>query len=134
MPDELAWRAGVPIEKVRLVLDSSRRPLSLDTPVGEDSQLGDFLRDSSAEDPLDSIEEQDLTTQVERTLDTLGEREREILRLRFGIGREDALTLEAVGERFMVTRERIRQIEVAALNKLRRPLRARALQPFVEFS
>ena len=131
-PEELAQRTGVPAKKVRLILESSRKPLSLETPIGEDSELGDFLEDKSAGSPNDSLLNQDLTTQVERALATLSPKEKEILRLRFGIGEEGEHTLEEVGKRFAVTRERIRQIEAKALRKLRRPLRGRNLRAFIE--
>jgi RNA polymerase primary sigma factor len=131
-PEELAQRTGVPARKVRLILESSRKPLSLETPIGEDSELGDFLEDKAAGSPNDSLLSQDLTTQVERALATLSPKEKEILRLRFGIGEEGEHTLEEVGRRFQVTRERIRQIEAKALRKLRHPLRGRNLRAFVE--
>ena len=131
-PEELAKRTGVPAQKVRLILESSRKPLSLETPIGEDSQLGDFLEDKGTGSPNDSLITQDLTTQVERALSTLSPKEKKILRLRFGIGEEGEHTLEEVGRRFSVTRERIRQIETKALRKLRHPLRGRALKAFVE--
>jgi RNA polymerase primary sigma factor len=131
-PEELARRTGVPARKVRLILESSRKPLSLETPIGEDSDLGDFLEDKSAESPNDTLISQDLTNQVDRALATLSPKEKEILRLRFGIGEEGEHTLEEVGKRFSVTRERIRQIETKALRKLRHPLRGRALKAFVE--
>jgi RNA polymerase primary sigma factor len=131
-PEELAQRTGVPARKVRLILESSRKPLSLETPIGDDSELGDFLEDKGAESPNDSLITQDLTTQVERALSTLSPKEKEILRLRFGIGEAGEHTLEEVGRRFAVTRERIRQIETKALRKLRHPLRGRALKAFVE--
>jgi RNA polymerase primary sigma factor len=131
-PEELGQRTGVPAKKVRLILESSRKPLSLETPIGEDSELGDFLEDKSASSPNDSLLTQDLTTQVERALATLSPKEKEILRLRFGIGEEGEHTLEEVGRRFAVTRERIRQIEAKALRKLRHPLRGRNLRAFVE--
>ncbi len=131
-PEELAQRTGVPARKVRLILESSRKPLSLETPIGEDSELGDFLEDKSAGSPNDTLMTQDLTLQVERALATLSPKEKEILRLRFGIGEEGEHTLEEVGKRFAVTRERIRQIEAKALRKLRHPLRGRNLRAFVE--
>jgi len=131
-PEELARRTGVPARKVRLILESSRKPLSLETPIGEDSDLGDFLEDKTAESPNETLITQDLTTQVERALSMLSPKEKEILRLRFGIGDEGEHTLEEVGRRFSVTRERIRQIETKALRKLRHPLRGRALKAFVE--
>ncbi len=131
-PEELAQRTGVPAKKVRLILESSRKPLSLETPIGEDSELGDFLEDKSTTAPTESLLNQDLTTQVERALSMLSPKEKEILRLRFGIGEEGEHTLEEVGKRFDVTRERIRQIEAKALRKLRHPLRGRNLKAFVE--
>jgi len=130
--EELAQRTGVPAKKVRLILESSRKPLSLETPIGEDSELGDFLEDKSAGSPNESLLKQDLTTQVERALSMLSPKEKEILRLRFGIGEEGEHTLEEVGKRFEVTRERIRQIEAKALRKLRHPLRGRNLRAFIE--
>jgi len=130
--EELAQRTGVPARKVRLVLESSRRPLSLETPVGEDSELGDFLEDKTVDSPNDSLLSQDLEAHVERALATLSPKEAKILRLRFGIGEGAEHTLQEVGERFAVTRERIRQIEAKALRKLRHPLRGRALRAFVE--
>ena len=131
-PEELARRTGVPAKKVRLILESSRKPLSLETPIGEDSELGDFLEDKSAESPNESLLNQDLTAQVEKALSMLSPKEKEILRLRFGIGEDGEHTLEEVGQRFAVTRERIRQIEAKALRKLRHPLRGRNLKAFVE--
>jgi len=131
-PEELARRTGVPARKVRLILESSRKPLSLETPIGDDSELGDFLEDKGAESPNDNLITQDLNVQVERALSTLSPKEKEILRLRFGIGEGGEHTLEEVGRRFSVTRERIRQIETKALRKLRHPLRGRALRAFVE--
>jgi RNA polymerase primary sigma factor len=131
-PEELAQRTGVPAKKVRLILESSRKPLSLETPIGEDSELGDFLEDKSTSSPNESLMTQDLTHQVERALATLSAKEKEILRLRFGIGEEGEHTLEEVGKRFAVTRERIRQIEAKALRKLRHPLRGRNLKAFIE--
>jgi RNA polymerase primary sigma factor len=131
-PEELAKKTGVPARKVRLILESSRRPLSLETPIGEDLKLGDFLEDQSTESPNDNLISQDLTNQVERALGTLSVKEKKILRLRFGIGYEGEHTLAEIGKRFSVTRERIRQIETKALCKLRHPLRGRALKAFVD--
>ena len=131
-PEELAQHAGVPAEKVRLILESSRRPLSLESPVGGDSELGDFLEDTSAGSPDDALLSQDLTTRVERALATLSPKEKEILRLRFGMGAEGERTLEEIGQRFAVTRERIRQIEVQALRKLRHPRTGRTLRALAE--
>jgi len=131
-PEELGQRTGVPAAKVRLIFEASRQPLSLKAPVGEDSELGEFLEDKLMESPSDSVTTQDLTVQVERALSTLSPKEEQILRLRFGLGDSGEHTLEEVGKRFSVTRERIRQIEVKALRKLRHPLRGRHLSAFVE--
>ncbi|PYM39320.1 MAG: RNA polymerase sigma factor RpoD [Candidatus Rokuibacteriota bacterium] len=131
-PEELAQHAGVPANKVRMILESSRRPLSLESPVGGDSELGDFLEDTSAGSPDDAILSQDLMTRVERALAILSPKEKEILRLRFGMGAEGERTLEEIGLRFAVTRERIRQIEVKALRKLRHPRTGRILRALVE--
>ncbi len=130
--EEIAKRSGLPLRKVRLILESCKKPLSLETPIGEDSDLGDFLEDKRTPSPTDSLLTQDLTAQVERALSALSPKEAEILRLRFGIGEEGEHTLEEVGQRFEVTRERIRQIEAKALRKLRSPLRGRGLRTFVE--
>ena len=131
-PEELATRCELPLRKVRLILESCKKPLSLETPIGEDSDLGDFLEDKRTPSPVESLLSDDLTAQVERALSGLSEKEAQILRLRFGIGEEGEHTLEEVGQRFDVTRERIRQIEAKALRKLRSPLRGRGLRSFVE--
>jgi RNA polymerase primary sigma factor len=131
-PEELAKRSALPLRKVRLILESCKKPLSLETPIGEDSDLGDFLEDKRTPSPVDSLLTEDLMAQVERALCGLSEKEAQILRLRFGIGEEGEHTLEEVGQRFDVTRERIRQIEAKALRKLRSPLRGRGLRSFFE--
>ena len=130
-PDELARRAAVPIETVERFLQMARRPVSLQAPIGEDSVFGDFIEDESMTLPSAELLSQDLGRQIERVLAKLRPKEREVLRLRFGIG-GDEHTLEQIGQRFAVTRERIRQIEATALKKLRHPLRARALHAFLE--
>jgi len=131
-PEEIAKRSALPLRKVRLILESSKKPLSLETPIGEDSDLGDFLEDKRTPSPVDSLLTEDLMSQVERALGSLSDKEAQILRLRFGIGEDGEHTLEEVGQRFDVTRERIRQIEAKALRKLRSPLRGRGLRTFVE--
>jgi RNA polymerase primary sigma factor len=131
-PEEVAKRSGLPIRKVRLILESARKPLSLETPIGEDSDLGDFLEDKRTPSPTETLLNHDVTLQVERALGALSAKEAEILRLRFGIGESAEHTLEEVGQRFDVTRERIRQIEAKALRKLRSPLRGRNLRTLVE--
>jgi len=127
--EELARRTHIPARKIRTILESARHPLSLEMPVGEDSSLGELLRDTSVASPTDELLTQDLSDQIERALEGLSPREREVLRLRFGLGVEGGLTLEEVGERFALTRERIRQIEVQALRKLRH---GRNLRVFAE--
>jgi len=130
--EEVAQRSAVPAPKVRRILQANSRPLSLETPVGEDSSLGEFLHDQWSPAPLDSVLAGDVTTQVERVLTTLSDKEAEILRLRFGVGEEAEHTLEEVGRRFGVTRERIRQIQARALDKLRSASHREALQELVE--
>ena len=131
-PEEIAKRSALPLRKVRLILESCKKPLSLETPIGEDSDLGDFLEDKRTPSPVDSLLTDDLTAQVERALSGLSEKEAQILRLRFGIGEEGEHTLEEVGQRFDVTRERIRQIEAKALRKLKHPSRSRKLRSFLD--
>ncbi len=130
--EEIARRVEVPVKKVRLILESSRAPLSLDTVVGEDSELGEFLPDVTTPPPDEPVLREDLSRQVERALATLHPREGQILRLRFGLDGGGSASLEEIGERFGLTRERIRQIEGKALRKLRHPLRGRHLRAFVE--
>jgi RNA polymerase primary sigma factor len=129
--EELGERAGVTASKVRLVLASSQKPLSLDALIGEDTALSDFLEDGSTEGTVDVVMARELSRQVERVLATLSPRESEVLRLRFGLGDGAAQTLETIGQRFAVTRERVRQIETKALRKLRHPQRVNGLRAFV---
>jgi RNA polymerase primary sigma factor len=117
--EELARRVRMPAKKIKLVLDSARKPVSLETPVGEDAALGQFIEDTSTGSPAEGVMSQALAEQMDRALGRLTQRERDVLRLRFGIGDERSHTLEEVGERFALTRERIRQIEAQALRKLR---------------
>jgi RNA polymerase primary sigma factor len=131
-PEDIARRIAVPAEKVRLVLDTSRAPLSLQHPIGEDSELGNFLEDESTATPDEHLLEQDRRTQVELALGSLDPKEREILRLRFGIAEAGEHTLQEVGTRFALTRERIRQIEGKALDELRHSRRRRHLSVFAE--
>jgi RNA polymerase primary sigma factor len=128
-PEELARRTKMPASKIRLILESSRQPMSLETPVGEERALGDLLEDPTVASPTAELLEQDLTAQIGRALNRLSPKEQAILRLRFGIGGEEAQTLEEVGRRFALTRERIRQIEAQALRKLRH---GTGLRAFVE--
>jgi len=130
--EEIAQRSAVPAPTVRRILQANNKPLSLETPVGEDSVLGEFLRDEWTAPPLDAMLAGDVSTQVERALGGLSDKEAQILRLRFGFGEEAEQTLEEVGRRFGVTRERIRQIQARALDKLRSATHREALQDLVE--
>jgi RNA polymerase primary sigma factor len=133
-PEEIGSRMELSGEKVRRVLRVTREPISLETPVGEeeDSHLGDFIEDEQSVTPADAVVAASLRTQARKVLSTLTPREEQVLRLRFGIGERTDMTLEEVGLRFSVTRERIRQIEAKALRKLRHPTRARQLRSFYE--
>ncbi len=131
-PEEIARRTRVPARRVRFVLETSPKTVSLETPVGEDTPLSELLEDTSIAAPMDELETRDLAREVERALAELKPRERKILCLRFGIGGEDARTLEEIGNRYGLTRERIRQIEQKALAKLRRQRPAARLHVFVE--
>jgi RNA polymerase primary sigma factor len=120
-PEELAARLGMPLAKVELLLEASRRPMSLDTPLGEeeDTPLGDVLPDTSAASPEDAAMRGQMAAEVERAMAPLTDREREVLRLRYGLGLDREMTLEEVGRRLAITRERARQIEMKALQKIR---------------
>ena len=131
---EISEGMEVPPERVREILKVSQEPVSLETPIGEeeDSHLGDFIEDRSAPAPADAATFQLLREQVDDVLGTLSDRERRVLRLRFGLEDGRSRTLEEVGRDFGVTRERIRQIEAKALRKLRHPSRSRKLRDFLE--
>ena len=132
-PEEVADRLGVPVARVREVLKISRDPVSLDTPIGEedDSHLGDFIEDDSALSPADSAAFSMLRAELSTALESLTDRERQVVQLRFGLIDGRARTLEEVGKEFNVTRERIRQIEAKALRKLRHPSRSKRLRDFL---
>jgi DNA-binding CsgD family transcriptional regulator len=132
--EELAEQAGMPSAEVRRVMKISRTPVSLDRPVGEseDSYFGDFIEDEGTPRPADSASQEMLRQRIEHVLRTLTYREREILKLRYGIGDGYTYTLEEVGRIFKVTRERVRQVEAKAIRKLQHPVRARKLQGFVD--
>ena len=132
-PEEVAERLNVPVSRVREVLKISRDPVSLDTPIGEedDSHLGDFIEDDTALSPADSAAFSMLREELSTALESLTERERQVVRLRFGLEDGRARTLEEVGREFNVTRERIRQIEAKALRKLRHPSRSKRLKDFL---
>ncbi|MEE8311023.1 MAG: RNA polymerase sigma factor RpoD [Candidatus Binatia bacterium] len=131
-PDEIAEQMEMPADKIRKVLKIVKEPVSLETPIGDDeeSSLGDFVEDRQSVSPADAAVALSLEEQTRKVLATLTPREEQILRMRFGIGEKTDYTLEEVGQKFAVTRERIRQIEAKALRKLRNPQRARALETF----
>ncbi|MFP6626954.1 MAG: RNA polymerase sigma factor RpoD [Deltaproteobacteria bacterium] len=132
-PEELAVIVGLPPDRVRKVLKIAREPISLESPVGdeEDSHLGDFIEDQRAVAPADVVVNLNLREQTRKVLASLTPREEQVLRLRFGIGEKTDHTLEEVGNRFAVTRERIRQIEAKALRKLRLPGRSKKLRGLI---
>ena len=129
-PDDLAERLKMPVAKVRLLLDAQKTPYSLEMKVGEDenTELGDLLRDTSVRSPEESTLEGDLTNEVTRALAPLSDREKEVLRLRYGLGTDREYTLEEIGRRLSVTRERVRQIESRALQKVRAAKNAQAVR------
>jgi RNA polymerase primary sigma factor len=131
--EEIAKKAKMPIGETRRVLKISRHPISLDRPVGEseDSYFGDFIEDERAENPVESAAAEMLKDKIEQVLKTLTYREREIIKLRYGIGDGYTYTLEEVGRIFKVTRERVRQVEAKAIRKLQHPVRARKLEGFL---
>jgi RNA polymerase primary sigma factor len=132
--EEIAAQMDISPEKVREIIKVSQEPVSLETPIGEeeDSHLGDFLEDHTALAPAEAASHQLLKEQVEDVLDSLTERERKVLQLRFGLDDGRSRTLEEVGKEFHVTRERIRQIEAKALRKLRHPSRSRKLKDYLD--
>ena len=132
--EEMAELAGVPLEEARRVMRISRQPISLDKPIGEsdDSAFGDFLEDRSTDSPVSNAASEMLKDKIDTVLKTLTYREREIIKLRYGLGDGYTYTLEEVGRIFKVTRERVRQIEAKAVRKLQHPVRSRQLQGFLE--
>lgn len=132
-PEEIAERVALPLERVMTLLKISKEAVSLDTMLGEeDSRLGDFIEDSCVVSPLEAVIRANLSEQTSRVLSALTPREEKVLRMRFGIGEKKDHTLEEVGQDFEVGKERIRQIELKALRKLRQPSRSRELKIFVE--
>jgi RNA polymerase primary sigma factor len=132
--EETAEAAGVSLEETRRVLKISRHPISLDRPVGEseDSYFGDFIEDDSTESPVNSATQEMLKDKIDVVLKTLTYREREIIKLRYGLGDGYTYTLEEVGRIFKVTRERVRQIEAKAVRKLQHPVRSKQLKGFLD--
>ena len=133
-PEETAMRAGLSLEDTRCIMKMSRQPLSLDQPVGDhdDSYFGEFLEDHRDDDPLYETNQDSLKHRIAEAMEGLNYREREILRLRYGLADGYSYTLEEVGKIFSVTRERVRQIESKAVRKLQQPYRCRALAGFLE--
>ncbi len=134
VPEEIAAEMNMPVERVREIMKISQEPVSLETPIGEeeDSHLGDFIQDEQVPVPADAAAFTLLKEQLEEVLNTLTDREKKVLTLRFGLEDGRARTLEEVGKEFNVTRERIRQIEAKALRKLRHPSRSRKLKDYLE--
>ncbi len=132
--EEVAGESGIAVDEVRRVMRISKHPISLDRPIGEsdDSYFGDFIEDHSAESPVTSATHRMLKDKIEEVLQSLNYREREIIKLRYGIGDGYTYTLEEVGRIFKVTRERVRQIEAKAVVKLQNPRRAKQLEGFIE--
>ena len=129
-PEEVAREMGISVARVHEIMKIAQEPVSLETPIGEeeDSHLGDFIEDEAAPAPAEAASFMLLREQLEEVLETLTDREKNVLRLRFGLEDGRSRTLEEVGQSFGVTRERIRQIEAKALRKLRHPVRLRKLQ------
>ena len=134
MPEEIAEQMDMDVERVREIMKIAQEPVSLETPIGEeeDSHLGDFIPDDEVLAPADAATFTMLREQLIEALDSLTPREQNVLRLRFGLDDGRARTLEEVGKKFEVTRERIRQIEAKALRKLRHPSRSKKLKDFLE--
>ncbi len=134
--EEISKEAKMPVAECRRVLKISRHPISLDRPVGEseDSYFGDFIEDEAAENPVETATSEMLRERIDQVLKTLTYREREIIKLRYGIGDGYTYTLEEVGRIFKVTRERVRQVEAKAIRKLQHPVRARKLEGFLDGS
>ena len=132
--EEVASEMGIPVAECRRIMKISKQPISLDRPIGdsEDGHFGDFIEDKGAESPVNAATYEMLKDKLERVLETLTFREREIIKLRYGIGDGYTYTLEEVGRIFRVTRERVRQIEAKAVRKLRHPVRARQLASFLD--
>lgn len=132
--EEVCERSGLSLDDTRVILKMSRQPLSLDQPIGdhEDSVFGEFLEDHRDDDPLLETNREALKVQIDLAMETLNYREREILRLRYGLADGYTYTLEEVGRIFQVTRERVRQIESKAVRKLQQPYRAKSLVSFLD--
>jgi RNA polymerase primary sigma factor len=132
--EEISKEAQMTIDETRRVMKMSRHPISLDRPIGdsEDSNFGDFIEDDEIDSPVSTATQSMLKERIDHILRTLSYREREIIKLRYGIGDGYTYTLEEVGRIFKVTRERVRQVEAKAIRKLQHPVRARKLEGFLD--
>jgi RNA polymerase primary sigma factor len=132
--EEVAEASGITVDEAKRVMKISKHPISLDRPIGDsdDSYFGDFIEDETVESPVQAAGHEMLRERINEVLNTLTFREREIIKLRYGIGDGYTYTLEEVGRIFRVTRERVRQIEAKAVRKLRHPVRARQLSSFLD--
>ncbi len=130
----LAQELEVPEEELRMILPMSRHPVSLSSPIGpeDESSFGDFLEDPNQEAPNERLSQESLKKRIHGVLEQLSMREREVIKMRFGIDRDETYTLEQLGKKFKVTRERIRQIEIRALKKLKHPIRSRSLESYID--
>ena len=133
-PEETAERANLSLDDTRVIMKMARQPLSLDQPVGDhdDSYFGEFVEDYRDDDPLYETNQAALKNRIEEAMEHLNYREREILKLRYGLADGYSYTLEEVGKIFSVTRERVRQIESKAVRKLQQPYRSRSLSSFLD--
>jgi RNA polymerase primary sigma factor len=132
-PEEISRRSKIPVDRITSIMTMTREPISIETPVGdeEDTMLKDFIEDKSVPSPLEIAIQEDLRNQIEKALCTLLPKEQLVIRRRYGIGDDTPHTLEEVGQEFEVTRERIRQIEVKAIRKLKHPSRNKWLKDFI---
>ncbi|MDY4426428.1 MAG: sigma-70 family RNA polymerase sigma factor, partial [Helicobacter sp.] len=133
--DKIAEEVGLPVDKVKNVIKITKEPISLEAPIGngEDGKFGDFVEDKGSVGPMDSILKEDLKEQIDDVLDQLNEREKAVIRMRFGLLEDESdRTLEEIGKELNVTRERVRQIESSAIKKLKHPKVGRKLKNYIE--
>jgi RNA polymerase primary sigma factor len=132
-PEDVSWRSKIALDKVKSILRISREPISIETPIGddEDTMLKDFIEDRSRPSPLDNVMKVELKVHIDRVLAQLSSKEEVVIRKRYGLDDDCPCTLEEVGNALDVTRERVRQIEVKAIKKLKHPSRNKGLRDFV---
>ena len=133
--DRIAEEVGLPVDKVKNVIKITKEPISLEAPIGngEDGKFGDFVEDKSSIGPMEHILKEDLKGQIDDVLDQLNEREKAVIRMRFGLLEDESdRTLEEIGKELNVTRERVRQIESSAIKKLKHPKVGRKLKNYIE--